>query len=177
MATVRAKRPPATTADASSPASRSRLAAVSSIAAAPPGPIDDSATETSTNLSPHLIRPTPAIGKVAGPALQQAIADVNAAWLNLVRLCALLGPSEPMAADLIGLSPSLIAQFDNDYVMRRMRDMSLGFPLVRPTLSETTLQNMISGGGAGSDAVIAAFTSTMPLHLIERASKPPRSIA
>lgn len=176
MATARAKRNPDSTKDTSHAASR-RLATVSPIATNSQLPQDDPTAETPAPLTPHIIRPTPAIGKVAGPALQQAIADVNAAWLNLVRLCALLGPSEPMAADLIGLSPALIEKFDNDYVMRRMRDMSLGFPLVRPTLSEATLQHMINGGGAGSDAVLAAFTASMPLHLIERASKPARSIA
>lgn len=117
-------------------------------------------------------RNAPVIGHVAGQALQQAISEVNRAWLELLRVCALLGPSEPLAAELVGVSEGVIARFDQDYVMRRLRDMSYGFPLVKPMLSDAALLEIIDGNGAGSDAVIASLTANMPLQVVERVSRP-----
>lgn len=55
---------------------------------------------------------TPNIGDLVGPALQQAIEEVNKSALNLLVVSARLGDAEPLAPALLGVSREVLEELE-----------------------------------------------------------------
>ena len=113
----------------------------------------------------------PSIDRVAGPVLQEAIASVNRAYLNLMRVAALMGPAEPLAPALLDMPESVIQLFENPRVVDRMMDLSFGFPLVRGRIQDPQMISHMIGAGTGDAAGIAALTSTLTSEVIEKSTR------
>ncbi|WP_234265102.1 hypothetical protein [Hydrogenophaga sp. NFH-34] len=113
----------------------------------------------------------PLVDRVAGTALQGAIDDLNRAYINVMRVAALLGPAEPLAPDLLDVPQQVIELFSDSRVVDRMLDMSFGFPLVKARIRDHHLvERMVKNGSGDSDA-IRAFTDSFSLDVVTRATK------
>lgn len=110
------------------------------------------------------------IDLVTGSAIQQRIDELNRAFIELLRTAALLGPAEPLAAQLIGTSQEVIDLFAEDHVCHRMLSMSFGFPLVKARiLDHNVIKSMVSDGNADAHAV-KAITESFSLDIVSKAS-------
>lgn len=113
----------------------------------------------------------PIIDRVAGTAFQAQIDELNRAYVNLLRTAALLGPAEPLAADLMDVPQQVIDLFTDSRVVDRMLDMSFGFPLVKARIRDPNLVSRMVNDGSGDADAIRAFTDSFSLDLVTRATK------
>lgn len=113
------------------------------------------------------------ISHVAGPLMQSSIAEANRVFAQMLRDAALLGDSEPLASDLLGLSSEAIQEFSKPGFEQILIEKSLGFPLfiMNPKLAEPSVLRSLLQSGMGSEEAMSAILSAMKLPVIRQLNK------
>lgn len=141
---------------------KQRVSADSSLISAPV-PMADAGHDFTKNY-------LPSIGDLVGPALQQEIAVVNKAVLNLCVTAARLGDAEPLAPALLGISREALEELANTGRSEMLLAQAHGLPLVELRIKDGATLQTILRSGFGSAEAVSALTKSMPLDLISKSS-------
>ncbi len=113
----------------------------------------------------------PNIGDLVGPALQQAIEEVNKSVLNLLVVSARLGDAEPLAPALLGVSREVLNELANTGRADMLIAQAHGLPLVDFRIKDAnSLQTVIKSGFASQDAM-SVILKSMPIEVISKINK------
>lgn len=113
----------------------------------------------------------PDIHRVCGPAMQEAIEEVNKAFFKLCLTAARLGDSEPLAPSLLGVSREVLDELANSGRSGMLMAQAYGLPLVECRFKDASVLRQIIDSGLGSPEAVAAITKTMPLDVITKGGK------
>lgn len=122
------------------------------------------------NLAETSARP-PDIHRICGPAMQEAIEEVNKAFFNLCLTAARMGDSEPLAPSLLGVSREVLEELANTGRSGMLMAQAYGLPLVECRFKDASVLRQIIDSGLGSAEAVAAITKAMPLDVITKGSK------
>lgn len=111
------------------------------------------------------------ISNVAGPALQQAITELNQALIKTLFVAARLGNSEPLAPELLGVSRELLDELATLGRADMLSAQCHGLPLAIMRISDAATMRYVIDSGVGSPDALAAITKSLPLELVERATR------
>lgn len=125
----------------------------------------------SKNTSTEMRLRPPHINRVCGPAMQEAIEDLNKAFLNLCLTAARLGDSEPLAPALLGVSREVLDELANSGRAGMLMAQAYGLPLVESRFKDASILRQVIDSGLGSPEAVAAITKAMPLDIITKGNK------
>lgn len=132
---------------------------------------DIAAAESFSGAPKYQTHDAPEIARLVGPALQEAIADVNKAIMNMLVVAARLGPAEPLASDLLGVDREVLEQLAVTGRAEMLLAQAHGLPLAALRISDPTTLRRVIGSGLGSPEAMSAITKSMPLELVQRATR------
>lgn len=113
----------------------------------------------------------PDINRVCGPAMQEAIEEVNKAFFKLCLTAARLGDSEPLAPALLGVNREVLDELANTGRTGMLMAQAYGLPLVECRFKDASVLRQVIDSGLGSAEAVAAITRAMPLDVITKGSK------
>ncbi|SER37090.1 hypothetical protein [Giesbergeria anulus] len=122
------------------------------------------------NLAETAVRP-PDINRVCGPAMQEAIEEVNKAFMKLCLTAARLGDSEPLAPALLGVNREVLDELANTGRAGMLMAQAYGLPLVECRFKDASVLRQVIDSGLGSAEAVAAITKAMPLDVITKGSR------
>ena len=111
---------------------------------------------------------TPNIGDLVGPALQQAIEEVNKSALNLLVVSARLGDAEPLAPALLGVSREVLEELENIGRAEMLIAQAHGLPLFFFFFKDADNLKTIIQSGFGSQEAMSIIMKSMPLEVISK---------
>ena len=111
---------------------------------------------------------TPNIGDLVGPALQQAIEEVNKSALNLLVVSARLGDAEPLAPALLGVSREVLEELENIGRAEMLIAQAHGLPLFEFCIKDADNLKTIIQSGFGSQEAMSIIMKSMPLEVISK---------
>lgn len=111
---------------------------------------------------------TPNIGDLVGPALQQAIEEVNKSALNLLVVSARLGDAEPLAPALLGVSREILEELENIGRAEMLIAQAHGLPLFEFRIKYADNLKTIIQSGFGSQEAMSIIMKSMPLEVISK---------
>ena len=111
---------------------------------------------------------TPNIGDLVGPALQQAIEEVNKSALNLLVVSARLGDAEPLAPALLGVSREVLEELENIGRAEMLIAQAHGLPLFEFRIKDADNLKTIIQSGFGSQEARSIIMKSMPLEVISK---------
>lgn len=106
-----------------------------------------------------------------GPAIQDAIAAVNKAVIELFITAGLLGDSEPLATILLGVPRDILDELACSSSSALLAANAYGLPLVELRIKDPAVLRRVIQGGFGSTDAVAEITKTLPLEFITRAKR------
>lgn len=112
------------------------------------------------------VRDSIEINRFVGSALQDDIAALNKAVLNLLTTAARMGNAEPLAAEILGIPKETLLEFATIGRSDILLAQAHGFPLAELRIKDAkTLKTIIQSGFGGRDAM-AEILKSMPIELI-----------
>ena len=96
---------------------------------------------------------------------------MNKAIMNMLVVAARLGPAEPLASDLLGVDREVLEQLAVTGRAEMLLAQAHGLPLAALRISDPTTLRRVIGSGLGSPEAMSAITKSMPLELVQRATR------
>ena len=132
--------------------------------------MSNSSDREKKNPAETAVRP-PDINRVCGPAMQEAIEEVNKAFFKLCLTAARLGDSEPLAPALLGVNREVLDELANTGRAGMLMAQAYGLPLVECRFKDASVLRQVIDSGLGSAEAVAAITKAMPLDVITKGSR------
>lgn len=111
------------------------------------------------------------IAPVCGPAITEAINEVNRAFINLCITAGRLGEAEPLAPVLLGVSREILDEIATTGRSGMLLAQAYGLPLVESRFKDPSVLRQIINSGFGSPEAISAVVKNMPLELMSKGYK------
>ena len=106
--------------------------------------------------------------KSVGPALQEEIASVNKAFIDLLMTAARLGDAEPLAPAILGIPREILDELAMPGKASVLKAKFFGLPLVELRIKDPRKLKSIIESGFGSADAVSEITKAMPLELIAK---------